>query len=1084
MTILSMNALLLYASELRKIYATGNATEHTYRPALNTLLNSLDPDLRALNEPQRSEAGMPDYLLARGVIPVGYIEAKDLDKDLDKLDSRELAQQVRYQSAYGNLIYTNYLEFRWYEFDQEIDRLSIGELKRGKLTIDETQLGALDSLLRRFAEKTAPEIQSVEALARRMAAMTREIARLIVFELKLETPPPGLKGLWVSFQDKLILNLELDAFADMYAQTIAYGLFAARMRYQKKPDMFTVESAFRSLPPTNPLLKQLFTNIAANLGERVSSVADGLARVLAYAKVDEIMAGFGRSTQRRDPVFHFYETFLSVYDQTTREKRGVYYTPEPVVSFIVRAVDHVLRTDFGKPDGLADASTYILDPAVGTGTFLHEVIDLIHDHMEGRGQLGAWDRYVNDKLLGRIFGFELLMASYTIAHMKLGLQLEQYGYTFNSERRLGLYLTNTLESPDAVKVAGGGMDYFLADESQHAAAVKKEKQIMVVLGNPPYSGHSANRSYEEVEVIRQTPGKLTKTGVTAVARKSIIRQKNFIGTLLDDYYQVDGKPLGERNPKWLQDDYVKFIRFGQWRIDQTGYGVLAYVTNHGYIDNPTFRGMRQQLMKAFTDIYILNLHGNSKKKERTPEGGADENVFDIQQGVAIGVFVKNTLNPPADGSAQVHYADLWGKRAEKYAALGQLSLDSVSWETFTPQAPFYLFSPQNLDLKGEYDRGWRIADIMPKTLLGSNSHRDDFAIAFDKNTAQSRINDLANTLLDDVWIREKYGLKDNRDWKLNNARSKVTSVTQPFQCLYRPFDTRFMLYGDYAFDYPRQEINDHLLYPNFALISTKQTKEDFSVFATNNPVGQHKLATPYDGSYVSPLYLYPDPKNPQLTNISDWQTEKDGRIPNLSRVFVKAFAEKLGLAFLSDGKGDLTTTFAPEDIFHYAYAVFHSRDYRSRYAEFLKIDFPRLPLTSDKALFAQLCGIGEKLVNYHLMRGAEGWKLITRYDVKGTHQVEAKHPSYKPQNTTDGLMPETTNGRVYINKTQYFDGVQQSVWEFKVGGYQVLEKWLKDRRGRTLTGDEIEHYQQIVVALTETIRLMDVIDKTVTFPMA
>jgi predicted helicase len=393
--------------------------------------------------------------------------------------------------------------------------------------------------------------------------------------------------------------------------------------------------------------------------------------------MEAVLKNFGKHSGKEDPVVHFYETFLKAYDPKVREMRGVYYTPEPVVSYIVRSIDHLLKTRFNKPQGLADDNTLILDPATGTATFLYMVINEIYQANTGKGQQGLWDNYVAEKLLPRIFGFELLMAPYAVAHLKLGLLLQETGYEFQSDQRLGIYLTNTLD--EAIKHSETLFAKWISEEANAAAEIKKDKPIMVVLGNPPYSGHSANKG----EWARQ---------------------------LVERYKTVDGKPLGEKNSKWLQDDYVKFLAFGQWRIERTGQGILGFITNHSYLDNPTFRGMRQSLMNTFTDIYILNLHGNSKKKEVAPDGGKDENVFDIQQGVAICLLVKE---PDKTEPARVHYADYWGLREGKYQALVEADISVTEWEELKPDSPYYFLIKRDETDLAEYMKGWKLTDVFP-----------------------------------------------------------------------------------------------------------------------------------------------------------------------------------------------------------------------------------------------------------------------------------------------------------------------------------------------------------------------------------
>lgn len=408
----------------------------------------------------------------------------------------------------------------------------------------------------------------------------------------------------------------------------------------------------------------------------------------------------------------------------------------------------------------------------------------------------------------------------------------------------------------------------------------------------------------------------------------------------------------------------------------------------------------------------------------------------------------------------MRHAHLFGLRDDKYRTLLARTGASTAWSALHPQAPFHLFVPQDETLRAEYEQGWKITDIFANTLLGPNSHRDDFAISFIEDVAQERMGDLANRNVSNDELREKYSLTDNRDWKLSEARKFDFNKTKPTRCIYRPFDYRWMLYGSYAFDYPRPEINDHLLRSNFALITTRQTKENFAVYATNLPAGQHKLATPYDGSYLSPLYLYPTAK----TDLFDDSTPGKRRA-NLAPEFIVDFSARLQLDFVQDGCGDLKKTFGPEDVFHYAYAVFHSPSYRTRYAEFLKIDFPRLPLTGSIELFRALAQLGSELVALHLLESPRVNDFITRFEGMGDNSIPKK-PTYK-------------DGAVWINASQRFEGVPEAVWNFHIGGYQVCEKWLKDRKGRTLSADDIAHYQRVVVALNETIRLMAEIDRVI-----
>jgi len=1014
-----------YIRTIEKELLAGNATEHTHRSALKTLVEQILPGVVATNEPRRIECGAPDFVVSKGSTTIGYIEAKDVGKSLDEAEKSE--QLKRYLDPLTNLILTDYLEFRWYVDGECRLRGRLGTPARdGKIRRDKAGIEAVAELLGGFLSHRAEEVGTPKELAERMARLAHMIRNLTVNAFAKEAEGGSLHNQLAAFRDNLIPDLSTEYFADMYAQTIAYGLFAARCAAPDSKD-FTRQNAAYLLPKTNPFLRKLFNTIAGpDLDDRIAWLVDDLVQVLAQADMEAVLKDFGRHSGKGDPVVHFYETFLTAYDPKVREMRGVYYTPEPVVSYIVRSIDHLLKTRFNKPQGLADPDVYILDPATGTATFLYMVINEIHQTFAG--QEGMWNDYVAEKLLKRIFGFELLMAPYAVAHLKLGLLLQETGYKFQSGERLGVYLTNTLE--EAIKRAETLFARWITEEANAAARVKKDEPIMVVLGNPPYSGHSANKG----EWAKQ---------------------------LVEQYKTVDGKSLGEKNPKWLQDDYVKFIRFGQWRIERTGQGVLGFITNHSYLDNPTFRGMRQSLMNTFTDIYILNLHGNAKKKEVAPDGGKDENVFDIQQGVAICLLVKE---PDNTEPARVHYSELWGMREGKYQTLSEVDVNDTAWNELEPHSPYYLFVKRDETDLAEYMQGWKITDIFPINSVGIVTARDDLTIQWSAKEIEATIQDFASLLAEEA--REKYSLgKDARDWKVELAQKDLNDsgllLEKIVPILYRPFDSRYTYYTGHSRGFhcmPRGEVVRHMLAgENLGLLVTRQTRDQWDILATQLIVG-HKSLSAYDITSLVPLYLYPAE--------GEMQFEAGHRRPNLNPEFIKDISGKLGLTFIEDGRGDLNITFGPEDIFNYAYAIFHSPTYRSRYAEFLKIDFPRLPLTSDKGLFKTLAEKGAELVSLHLMESPALNKLITKYPVTGSNIVEKVNYNEASE-------------RVCINKEQYFEAVPPEVWNFHVGGYQVCQKWLKDRKGRTLTYDELAHYQKVIVVLKETIRLMTEIDELI-----
>lgn len=1031
-----------YIQSLQADLARGNASEHTHRLTLKTLLESLGERLTATNEPRQvTDCGKPDIAVYRGPVLLGYVETKDVGINLD---AEEKGPQLkRYREALPNLILTDYLEFRWYVNGERRAMVSLGRMERdGRVKVKKEDFAAVGELLAQFLALKLPSIGTAKELALRMAKLAGLMHNAALKTLEIEPDTGTLKGWLTAFERTLVPNLSPEQFSDMYAQTLTYGLFAAKVSVEPGRE-FKRETAAGLLPETNPFLKRLFYHLAGpEVPPTVSWVVDDMVALLNSADMEAVMADFGRGSLEKDPVVHFYETFLAAYDPEKRKVRGVYYTPEPVVSYIVRAIDYLLKDRFSRPWGIADKNTLILDPACGTGTFLHSVISLIYDTLCAQGQAGGWASYVSQSLLPRIFGFELLMAPYAVAHLKLGLLLKEKGFDFPPGQRLGVYLTNTLDEgfkkAEVLPLAG-----FITEESNSAARIKKDDPIEVILGNPPYAGHSANAS------LRQEAG-LTGTLKTV---------RTFIGRLIEDYKQIDGKSLGEKNPKWLQDDYVKFLRWGQWRITQTGRGILAMITNHGYLDNPTFRGMRQQLMQTFSEIYLLNLHGNTKKKEVCPDGSKDENVFDIQQGVAIGLFVKS---PDSPTPANVYYADLWGTREDKNQTLAQMDVSATPWQELQPQSPHYLFVPQDMDLGAEYDQGWPVNEIFPVNSVGIVTARDHLTIHWTSQEVMDTVKDFAS--LDPETAREKYHLgEDVQDWKVELAQKDLRNsglherLMAPV--LYRPFDMRYTYYSGQSRGFicrPRSEVMAHMLAgENLGLCASRsvETGKWEHLFCTKSTI-QHHTVSLKEVNYLFPLYLY----HTVLGQID--------KTPNISPAFIKDLPGKVGLTFFPDGKGDLQTTMGPEDVFSYAYAVFYAPTYRQRYSEFLKGDFPRLPLTNNKALLKALVGLGSELVSLHLMESPGLETFITRFPVSGSQVVE-------------GVSYEDKKRRVYINSEQYFEGISPEVWAFTIGGYQVCHKWLKDRKGRTLTFEDLHHYQKVIVALSETIRLMKEVDAVI-----
>ena len=846
-----MNPVSSYVNEISSMYGSGVATEHSYRSTLEGLLKAFDESVQVINEPRHLDFGAPDMVLQMAGQPVGYVECKDVRVALDAVENSP--QLKRYRNACDNLILTNYREFRWYRGGEATGQsVTVARLTGSGLQPQRRQYNGLSALLERFQRTSPADITSPEELARVMADLTREIAELINETLNT----PNLRSFLHKHKHDLEIELlpELDngEFADMYAQTLAYALFAARMELQHLPARdFTLARAFADMPRTNRFLHREFGQIFQDLEREVKWAVEQLTTRLANTQIAEVMRDFRGGTRQRDAIVHFYEDFLATHDPVLREQRGVYFTPEPVVGYIVRSVDSLLRSHFGRRDGLASDSVHILDPATGTGSFLLAVVEQIHETM--RGQRGIWPDYVRRQLLPRLHGFELLMAPYTLAHMRLGLYLGEKGCPLGEDDRLNILLTNSLDR--GVKKEEQLWEDHIVAEANAAAEVKNDKPIMVVLGNPPYSGHSANKG-------------------------------DWIRELLRDYYKVDGAALKERNPKWLQDDYVKFIRFGQWRIEQNGEGVLAFITNHSWLDNPTFRGMRQSLLNSFSEIYVLDLHGNSKKKETTPEGNRDDNVFDIQQGVSIAFFIKQRDHC---GPARVFHSDLWGLRREKYDVLNASNFEDMDWQELVPQSPSYFFVPFDYEGWRVYEQGWKVTDIFPVNSVGIVTSRDKFVLDFDLEALRERIYDFRNPDLSDEEIRHLYNLRDTRDWKLDKSRDivmKDKNWERHFNiCHYRPFDLRHIYFHPDVVEFARLEVMKEMLYSQAGSSRVKPGQAGSSRVKPGGRGRNHALvtvrqqsqSTPWtlcgvansliESSYISnktkeinylfPLYLYP-----------------------------------------------------------------------------------------------------------------------------------------------------------------------------------------------------------------------------------
>lgn len=1032
-----------YVKELDHLFSVGNTTEHSFRGTLQAYLSTLLPGYVVTNEPRRQECGAPDYVITKKGVPVAFFEAKDIDDN--DLDGRKAHKEQfnRYKTSLDGIIFTDYLDFHLYVGGEFVDAVRIAETRGNHIVgIPENQ-ERFEALIKHLLTKGRQRITSSAALARQMAGKAHLLAEVVAKTIALdgEDSDGEMATQLRAFRDVLIHDLKAEEFADIYAQTIVYGMFTARL-YDTTPEDFSRQEAANLIPKSNPFLRRIFQSIAGyDIDSNIEWIVDDLAAMFSATDAAKIMANYGSNKRHSDPIVHFYEDFLAEYDPKLRKARGVWYTPAPVVKFIVKSVDEILQTEFGLPMGLADSSTIkvkraieqskdkrtadgmkheevdvhrvqILDPATGTGTFLAEVIQQVRDKFDGME--GMWPSYVEKSLIPRIHGFEILMASYTIAHLKLALTLKNTGYDGHTDKRLNVFLTNSLE--EATPRATTLFAKWLSDEADAASKVKTETPIMVATGNPPYSISSQNSG-------------------------------DWITNLVADYK----KNLNERNIQPLSDDYIKFIRLGQYYVHKNGEGILAYISNNGFLDGIIHRQMRKSLLEEFDKIYILNLHGNSRRKEVAPDGTPDENVFDIMQGVSINIFVK-TGKKKKDTEASVFYHDVYGSREKKYDLLSDASILSEDWQQVTPSEPFYFFVPKDFNLLEQYEKGFSLDKLFLTSTTGIKSSKDDVVVCSTYEQGRLLVEDLLN--LDTEDFRKKHSTGDDSDgWSVNAAKEDVIFAKNRgffsiVPILYRPFDTQFVPYTGKTngiVSRPRFKTMRHMLYPkNRALIIGRQGQAvgdmPWNIAFIVNGGNLVDLNVYYrGGGCVFPLYYY-----------GTDSLDEESIVLNLKQEIVNRVSEIVG------------SSINHYDFLDYIYSVLYSNKYRNVFSEFLKTDFPRIPYPKDAEQFHRLAEKGAELRKLHLMENAGSWKTGVTFPVPGSNVVDSI---------------SFTEGKVFINKEQYFGNVSELAWNFYIGGYQPAQKWLKDRKGRALDFEDILHYGRIIYALQETDRIMKEIDE-------
>ncbi|MBN1633523.1 MAG: N-6 DNA methylase [Ignavibacteria bacterium] len=1005
-----------YIKSITAKFSHVETSEMGYRTDFEILLKGIFDkiNVRRIDHDAKAKQGnKPDFIILKHDVPILYIEAKDLGTDLNKVEKSE--QMARY-FGYANLILSDYVEFRFYRNGipyEEPLKIAKYDLKKRKIEPLPGNFEKVANTIIDFTKSHKEPIRSGKHLSQIMGGKAQRIRDNIKHFLSVKSDENrSIISVYEIIKKQLVHDLSLDSFADMYAQTLVYGLFVARY-HDESPENFTRQEARDLVPASNPLLRHFFDHIVgADFDKRLEYIVNELCEVFQHADVQELMKEYykkdlwGDTYESPDPVIHFYEDFLKEYDPGLRKKLGAYYTPLPVVRFIVRAVDKILERDFGLLSGLADTSktekgihrVQILDPAVGTGTFISTAIRTIYQCLLDNGQKGRWTTYVHHDLLPRIHGFELMMAPYTIAHLKLSMAFKETGFKYFN-RRLGIYLTNSLEESEVKENLFGGFGFAesIAEESKEASKIKNETPIMVVIGNPPYSVSSSNKG-------------------------------KWIQDLIQDYKTG----LNERNIQPLSDDYIKFIRFAEYFIEKNKSGIVAMITNNSFIDGIIHRQMRKHLLETFDDIYILDLHGNSKKKEKAPDGSKDENVFDIMQGVSINIFVKKEKEN--NKLANVFHHELFGLRNDKFKKLNNFA-SNIKWKKLYCIGPNYFFIPKDFSLNSDYQKGFKLDELFNIFSSGITTFLDNLIISLSEKELENKKANLHE--LSEVKLRSKYKIKDTRDLKLGNILADIPN-SMNITILYRPFDKRKIFYSSKTkgvVAYPRYEVMQHLIKPNLAILSCRQqTSFNFQHIFISNCITERCSVSLQTGEvgYVFPLYLYSD---------------SGSKVPNLNPNILEKIEKILGKV-------------TPEEILDYIYAVLHSPDYREKYKEFLKIDFPRIPYPKDKISFQELVKYGIELRLLHLLESPKVNQFITTYPVEGTDEVEKLN---------------YIRNKVYINKTQYFGNVPEIAWNFYIGGYQPAQKWLKDRKGRTLTNEDIEHYQKIIVSLAETHRIMGMI---------
>ncbi len=1025
-------------------------TEHSKRAALENLLNGLAIELpnkiAILHEPKRDgKFGAPDFKITNADNIIGYIENKKIEENLDKVLKSD--QISKYKQLSDNIIITNYIEWIWIKEDEVIKRQNLcylSDLENKKFKLDHKNADEIKQLIKDFFLQPPLGIADTKKLAEALAIRGKHLKDFILDELINQEKKENtgrLYDLYTTFRDFVFEKLTISEFADAFAQMLIYGLFLAKLNAETKEiNLYNVKSF---IPASNKLLKEL-VNFLDELDnqeyKRTRWIVEEVLTIMNNLQISEIQESLSFKNLKKDqdnltikdPYIYFYEDFLASYDYDLRKSKGVYYTPPSVVNFIVRGINHILTTIFQIKDGFADRKQItVLDFATGTGTFLLEILRQIFETLPEKS--GKRKDIITEHILKNIYGFEYMIAPYTIAHLKLSQFLKNEGYEMQENDKFQIYLTNTLVPMDKqIKVP---LLPALSKEIRNAQMVK-DTPILVITGNPPYNKKSKNTGVWITELLK---------GHDTTAKESSAEQPN--------YYMIDGKKLNERQ-SWLQDDYVKFIRFAQWKMHNIEYGVIGIITNHSFIDNITFRGMRQSLFNSFDQLYFLDLHGNAKREENVPAGMKNENIFDIEQGVCISFFVKKK-----GLEKKVFHADLWGTRTEKYKQCIENNFDTIKWKEVKPKSPYYFFIPRQNGEMEKYRTWWSVTKIFKEFSLGLMTGNDKQTIHFEKKSLIETIDFIKNN--DYHEIKKKFNIdKEIITWQIADVKQDVNTNFKEEnirQVHYRLFDVRYIYFSGKSagFISRGRNINVHLIQKNTAILLPRQiSKKTFQhVFCTDKITDMCCFSTETKGAnQIFPLYLYhlEIDKNLQKSLNKELNFTKE---PNFTKEFLSYLKEKY------------KTDFTPEQIFGYIYAVLHSQTYREKYLDDLKIDFARIHFVNSNHEFIELSNQGTSLLEAHLLKNIPN-KNIGEFLGQGDKIVETVSYNEKTQ-------------QIFINNFQYFEKVAPEVYEFKIGGYEPIEKYLKSRKDRVLTIDEIETVENIIKVIDFTIdKMIEIEDLT------